>query len=104
MLDLTQSEAGLLPLATEEVELLPFVTQVVREREEAIEEKGLTLDLRGDKGAGTVQADTRQLGRAIGNMLDNAITRDARAAGASWSRCRGASRARGSSSRTTARG
>ena len=73
VLDLTQSEAGLLPLATEEVELLPFVTQVVREREEAIEEKGLTLDLRGDKGAGTVQADKRQLGRAIGNILDNAI-------------------------------
>ena len=32
-----------------------------------------TLDLRGDKGAGTVQADKRQLGRALGNMLDNAI-------------------------------
>jgi signal transduction histidine kinase len=73
VLDLTQSEAGLLPLASEEVELLPFVTQVVREREEAIEEKGLTLDLRGDKGAGMVQADRRQLGRAIGNILDNAI-------------------------------
>ena len=73
MLDLTQSEAGLLPLAAEEIELLPFVTQVVREREEAIEEKGLTLDLRGDKGAGTVMADRRQLGRAIGNILDNAI-------------------------------
>jgi len=73
VLDLTQSEAGLLPLATEEVELLPFVTQVVREREEAIEEKGLTLDLRGDKGAGSVQADKRQLGRALGNILDNAI-------------------------------
>ena len=73
VLDLTQSEAGLLPLATEEVELLPFVTQVVREREEAIEEKGLTLDLRGDKGAGSVLADKRQLGRALGNILDNAI-------------------------------
>jgi len=73
VLDLTQSEAGLLPLATEEVELLPFVTQVVREREDAIEEKGLTLDLRGDKGAGIVMADKRQLGRALGNILDNAI-------------------------------
>ncbi len=52
VLDLTQSEAGLLPIATEEIELLPFVTQVVREREEAIEGKGLTLDLRGDKSAG----------------------------------------------------
>ena len=74
VLDLTQSEAGLLPMATEEVDLLSFVTNVVREREEAIETKDVTLDLRGDKGAGVVQADKRQLGRAIGNLLDNAIT------------------------------
>jgi signal transduction histidine kinase len=73
VLDLTQSEAGLLPIATEEVDLLSFVTMVVREREEPIEAKNLTLDLRGDKSAGTVQADKRQLGRAIGNLLDNAI-------------------------------
>lgn len=73
VLDLTQSEAGLLPIAPEEVELLSFVTNVVREREEAIEAKDLALDLRGDKSAGTVMADRRQLGRAIGNILDNAI-------------------------------
>jgi signal transduction histidine kinase len=73
VLDLTQSEAGLLPIATGEVELLPFVTTVVREREDAIERKNLTLDLRGDKSAGTVEADRRQLGRAIGNLVDNAI-------------------------------
>ena len=74
VLDLTQSEAGLLPMATEEIDLLSFVTNVVREREEAIESKDVALDLRGDKGAGVVQADKRQLGRAIGNLLDNAIT------------------------------
>lgn len=73
VLDLTQSEAGLLPIATEEVELLPLVTQIVREREEAIETRGLTLDLRGDRTSGKVMADPRQLGRAIGNILDNAI-------------------------------
>jgi signal transduction histidine kinase len=73
VLDLTQSEAGLLPIQSEEIDLLPFVTRVVREREEAIEGKGVTLDLRGDKGSGKVMADTRQLGRAIGNLLDNAI-------------------------------
>ena len=73
VLDLTQSEAGLLPIATSEVDLLSFVTGVVREREEPIEAKNLTLDQRGDKSAGTVEADKRQLGRAIGNLLDNAI-------------------------------
>ncbi|MEO6152166.1 MAG: PAS-domain containing protein [Croceibacterium sp.] len=73
VLDLTQSEAGLLPLATEEVEVLPFVTQIVREREETLEGKGLALDLRGDRSAGKVMADQRQLARAVGNLLDNAI-------------------------------
>ncbi len=73
VLDLTQSEAGLLPIATEEIELLPFVTNIVREREEAIEAKDLSLDLRGDKSAGILMADRRQLGRAIGNILDNSI-------------------------------
>ena len=73
VLDLTQSEAGLLPIATEDVDLLSFVTTVVREREEAIEAQNLSLDLRGDKSAGTVQADKRQLARALGNLLDNSI-------------------------------
>ncbi len=74
VLDLTQSEAGLLPIAAVEVELMPLVTQVVREREDAIEAKGITLDLRGDRSAGKIHADARQLGRALGNLLDNAIT------------------------------
>lgn len=74
VLDLTQSEAGLLPIATEDVELLSFATQVVRAREDALDAKNITLDLRGDKSAGHVQADRRQLSRAIGNLLDNAIT------------------------------
>ncbi|RJY08645.1 PAS domain-containing sensor histidine kinase [Aurantiacibacter aquimixticola] len=73
VLDLTQSEAGLLPIATEEVDLLAFTTHIVRSREDAIEAKNVTLDLRGDKGAGQVNADRRQLGRALGNLLDNAI-------------------------------
>ena len=73
VLDLTQSEVGLLPIATEELDLLDFATGVVREREEAIEAKDIALDLRGDKGAGSVMADKRQLTRAIGNLLDNAI-------------------------------
>lgn len=73
VLDLTQSEAGLLPIAPEELDLFEFTAHTVREREEAIEAKDLTLDLRGDKGAGKVHADARQLGRALGNILDNAI-------------------------------
>jgi len=73
VLDLTQSEAGLLPMATDEIALLEFTTQVVREREDPVEAKNITLDLRGDKGAGVVTGDRRQLSRALGNVLDNAI-------------------------------
>lgn len=72
VLDLSQSEAGLLPIAKERIELLPFLTKIVREREQAITAGGLTLDLRGAAG-GKLEADTRQLGRAIGHLLDNAI-------------------------------
>ncbi len=72
VLDLSQSEAGLLPLSKERLELLPFVTDVVTQREEAITNGGLTLELRGNPG-GAVHADKRQIGRAIGLLVDNAI-------------------------------
>ncbi len=80
VLDLSQSEAGLLPIAKERIELLPFVTKIVREREHAITAAGLTLDLRGGAG-GKLDADPRQLGRAIGHLLDNAITATATSKG-----------------------
>ena len=73
VLDLSQSEAGMLPLAREEIDLLPFVTKLVEDRGERIKAAGLTLDLRGDKGAGRIEGDKRRLGRAIGHLIDNAI-------------------------------
>ncbi|MES2494319.1 MAG: PAS-domain containing protein [Pseudomonadota bacterium] len=73
VLDLSQSEAGLLPLAREEIEVFPFVTRIVEERGQAIRDSGLTLDLRGDRSAGRVTGDSRRLGRAIGHVLDNAV-------------------------------
>ncbi len=72
VLDLSQSEAGLLPLSKEKIDLLPFLTSLVRERESAIVEAGLGLDLKGRRGR-FAMADPRQLGRALGNLLDNAI-------------------------------
>jgi signal transduction histidine kinase len=74
VLDLAQSEAGLLPLAREEIDVLPFVTGLVEERAKRIREAGLTLDLRGSKASGRVTGDTRRLGRALGHLLDNAIS------------------------------
>src|SRR5690606_399750 len=74
VLDLSQSEAGMLPLAREKIELMPFITRIVEERAAQIAREGLTLDLRGDKGAGRISGDSRRLARAIGHLVDNAIS------------------------------
>lgn len=73
VLDLSQSEAGMLPLADEDIELMPFVTKLAEERATRIRDGGLTLDLRGDRSTGRIRGDRRRLGRAIGHLLDNAI-------------------------------
>lgn len=73
VLDLSQSEAGLLPISKERIDLLEFLTTIVREREAAIIAAGLSLDLKGRRGR-VAEADPRQFGRAVGNLLENAIT------------------------------
>ncbi len=73
VLDLSQSEAGLLPLSKERVEVFALATRIVREREKAIVDAGLSLELRGSKASGVVEADPRQLAKAVGQVLDNAI-------------------------------
>ena len=73
VLDLSQSEAGTLPLEQEPVEIFPLLTEVVSERGERITAAGLALDLRGDKSAGTVIGDARRLRRAFGQLVDNAV-------------------------------
>lgn len=72
VLDLSQSEAGLLPIRKERLDLLDFLTTLVREREGAIVAAGLSLDLKGRRGR-VIEADPRQMGRAIGNLIDNAV-------------------------------
>lgn len=57
----------------EPIELLPFVTTLVREREAVIEARALRLDLRGSRTSGAVTADREQLARALGLLLDQAI-------------------------------
>ncbi len=72
VLDLSQSQAGLLPIVKEPIDLLEFLTRLVREREQAILAAGLSLDLKGRRGR-IVELDPRQFGRALGNLIDNAI-------------------------------
>jgi signal transduction histidine kinase len=73
LLDLSQSEAGLLPLASETIELAAFARQLVDERAARLAEAGLSLELQDSGAAGTIRGDRRRLARAIGHLLDNAI-------------------------------
>ncbi|VWX51252.1 PAS domain-containing sensor histidine kinase [Novosphingobium sp. 9U] len=73
ILDLSQSEAGLLPLANDDIELMPLIRSVVEERSSRITRAGLSLDLQGSNLMGTIKGDRRRLARAIGHLLDNAI-------------------------------
>lgn len=73
VLDLSQSEAGLLPISKSRIDLLEFLTALVRERETAVVAGGLSLDLKGRRGR-VVEVDPRQFARAIGNLIDNAIS------------------------------
>lgn len=73
LLDLSQSEAGLLPLKKEEIDMLPFLRVVAEERAARLDKAGLTLDLRANGLLRPVSADRRRLARAVGHLLDNAI-------------------------------
>ncbi len=74
VLDLSQSEAGLLPLAREEIALFPLIKAITSDRAGAIAQGGLSLELRGDASAGMITGDPGRLTRAIGHLLDNAIS------------------------------
>ncbi len=73
VLDLSQGEAGTLPVARDPVALFALLTEVVQERAERLAQGHLTLDLRGSDAVGTVTGDARRLRRAFGHLVDNAI-------------------------------
>ncbi len=71
VLDLSQSEAGLMPLNKQPVDLMGLLAKLVRQRESRILEAGLTLNLRGE--ADEIDADAAQLRRVFGHLIDNAV-------------------------------
>ena len=73
VLDLSQSEAGLMELARERIELVPLVIEVAKAREEEIAAADIDCDLRASRRTGEVEVDGKQLSRALGHVLDNAI-------------------------------
>lgn len=80
LLDLSQSEAGLLPLKKEDIDLMPFVRGVVEERAARLDKAGIALDLRADGLLRPLSADRRRLARALGHLVDNAIAASPRGA------------------------
>jgi signal transduction histidine kinase len=75
VLDLSQSEAGLLPLAREDIDLFAMIRRLVEERATKVDQGQLDLDLRGSsKSVGRIWGDSRRLARAFGHLLDNAIS------------------------------
>lgn len=73
LLDLSQSEAGLLPLKYEEIDPMSFVREVVEERAGRLHKAGLTLDLQTKGLLRPLAGDRRRLARAVGHIVDNAI-------------------------------
>lgn len=73
VLDLSQGEAGTLPIAREPVALHPLLTGIIAERAERIAAAQIALDLRGGADIGTVTGDERRLHRAFGHLIDNAL-------------------------------
>ena len=73
LLDLSQSEAGLLPLERDEIDLAQFMAEVAEDRMARVNEAGLMLDLQADAAAGTISADKRRLARAVCHLIDNSI-------------------------------
>ncbi|MDF2638245.1 MAG: sensor signal transduction histidine kinase [Novosphingobium lindaniclasticum] len=73
LLDLSQSEAGLLPLKKEEIDPMPFVRSVVEERASRLQKAGLELDLQASGLLRPISGDRKRLARALGHLVDNAI-------------------------------
>lgn len=78
LLDLSQSEAGMLPLKKEEIDLMPFLRGVVEERAQRIQKAGLVLDLQSNGLLRPITGDRKRLARAIGHLVDNAIAASGR--------------------------
>ena len=73
LLDLSQSEAGTLPLAQGNVEILAMLGDAVRERADRLIAAALTLDLRCPNAIGSITGDRRRLLRVFGQLIDNAM-------------------------------
>ncbi len=73
VLDLTQIEAGSLPMARQPVDLLALTQDAAAMAAEAAKARGIDLAVRLDSSVGTVDGDPSRLRQAIDHLLKNAI-------------------------------
>jgi signal transduction histidine kinase len=73
LLDFGRMEAGALEFSWERVEPSGLVRSVVAEFEAEVAETGCRVELTADAAAPAVRADREALGRAVWNLLDNAV-------------------------------
>jgi signal transduction histidine kinase len=73
VLDLTQSEAGSLPLAAEKVDLAALCRASAAAVEEQAAERSLRIAVRIDRAVGQVIGDPRRLRQAVDQLVRNAV-------------------------------
>jgi signal transduction histidine kinase len=73
VLDLTQSEAGILPLAEEAVDIAAMCRAAASAVEEQLSARSLRIAVRIDRTAGQVIGDPRRLRQAVDQLVRNAV-------------------------------
>lgn len=73
VLDLTQGEAGALPLESRSVDLEAVARESAKRVADAAKEKGLDFVIDIKPSLGRIQGDARRLGQALDRVLDNAV-------------------------------
>jgi signal transduction histidine kinase len=73
VLDLTQSQAGALPLEKRPVDLARIAADAAKAIDGAAAEKSIEFEVALDPGLGTVSGDTRRLRQVLDNLLSNAV-------------------------------
>jgi signal transduction histidine kinase len=73
VLDYSQSEAGAMPIARENVDVKKLFADVAGAKAAFAKERGVTLQLRLDEAKGAFFLDPKRIGQAVSQILDNAI-------------------------------
>ncbi|QJB68123.1 sensor histidine kinase [Parasphingorhabdus halotolerans] len=73
VLDLSQSEAGALPIAKEKVNLNKLVGDIAAQFSDVLQAQKMEIVLQLDDKLGSAMADKKRLGQAIWQIVDNAV-------------------------------